>query len=267
MKKMIFFATLVAAMVICAPANAQSRKDKKEAAKAQWEMEQQQKQEEAALRHQMKMDSLRNAQKVAEEKAAKADAERREKEAAARAKEKAQAERLAMQEVEVVEPCSEADFPSTAELIRAHGVGEDEEQQMSVEAARSAAIEELGSQISTKVQALVSNYRKSVRNGLKRESLRRIEGLTMTEVDQTSGYRVACRKTVTYVQNGQRVFKTYMMIELGADQILKPVYDQIQGDEELKIEEGYQQFKKDFNEHFANKSEEEIQQEIQNGIN
>lgn len=74
MKKMMFLATMVAAMIVCVPANAQSRKDKKAAAKAQWELEQKQKQEEAALLHQMKMDSLRNAQKQREEAAAREQA-------------------------------------------------------------------------------------------------------------------------------------------------------------------------------------------------
>lgn len=154
------------------------------------------------------------------------------------------------------------DYQSTANTIYARGTGEDYEQQLSVEMARSAAIEELGSQISTKVQALVMNYKKSVRQNLKRESMRRIEGLTMTEVDQTTGYRIACRKTMTYVQNGERIFKTYVVIELGEDQLLKPIYDGLQKDDELKIDGDYQSFKKEFDEHFKNKSAEAIQEII-----
>lgn len=62
MKKMMFLATVLAAMMICAPASAQTRKEKKAAAKAQWELEQRQKQEEAELLHKMKMDSIAKAQ-------------------------------------------------------------------------------------------------------------------------------------------------------------------------------------------------------------
>lgn len=260
MKQMKVVMALLAVVLIATPMSAQSRKDKKEAAKAQWEMEQQQQREEAQLRHQMKMDSLANAQKVAEQKAAKAEAERRAAEAEAKARQKKAEEAVALQEVEFNEPCM--DFESTAELIRARGIGEDLEQQLSVEMARSAAIEELGSQISTKVQALLMNYKKSVRENLKRESLRRVEGLTMTEVDQATGYRIACRKTTTYVQNGERIFKTYMVVELGADQLLKPIYDGIQKDDELKIDADYNAFKKEFDEHFKNQSEEALEEII-----
>ena len=266
MKTIKFVAVAVMALaLVAAPANAQSRKDKKAAQKAQWEMQQQQQREEAELRHQMKMDSLRNVQRQNEEIEAeakearqKAEAERRAAEAEAKAKQKKAEEAAALEEKEFNEPCME--YASTAELIRARGIGEDLEQQLSAEIARSAAIEELGSQISTKVQALLMNYKKSVRQNMKRESLRRVEGLTMTEVDQATGFRVACRKTTTYVQNGERIFKTYMVIELGEDQLLKPIYEGIQKDDELKIDGDYQSFKKEFDDHFKNQSEESLQE-------
>lgn len=267
----ILLATVLALAVIALPIQAQSRKDKKAAEKEQWELQQQQQREEAELRHKLRMDSIANAQKVAELKAAaaeqarkeaaeKAEAERRAAEADAKARQKKAEEAAALEEKEFNEPCM--DFESTANLIRARGIGEDFEQQLSAEMARSAAIEELGSQISTKVQALLSNYKKSVRQNLKRESLRRVEGMTMTEVDQATGFRIACRKTTTYVQNGERIFKTYMVIELGEDQLLKPIYDEIQKDAELKIDTDYQSFKKEFDDHFKNKSQEALQEII-----
>lgn len=249
MKTKSLFAVAIMALAFAAmPANAQSHKDKKAAKKAQWEMEQQQQREEAELRHKLRMDSIANASKVAEQEAAKAEAERKaaEKEAAAKAKKAEEA--AALQEQEFNEPCME--FESTPELIRARGIGEDYEQQLSVEMARSAALEELASQISTKVQSMITNYKKSVRQNLKRESLRRVEGMTLTEVDQATGYRIACRKTTTYIQNGERIFKTYLVVELDIDKLLKPLYDNLQQDAELKVEADYQSFKNEFNEHF-----------------
>lgn len=249
MKKIMFLATVVAmSMAITLPAQAQTRKDKKAAQKAQWELQQKQQREEAELRHKMRMDSIANAQKVEAEKAAKAEAERRAAEEEAKARQKKAEEAAALQEVAFDEPCME--FESTADLIRARGIGEDFEQQLSVEMARTAAIEELGSQISTAVKSLVSNYKKSVRSNLSRESERRLEGMTQTEVDQTNGFRIACRKTNTYVQNGERIFKTYMVIEINTDMLLKSIYDGIQQDEELKVDSDYQSFKQEFNEHF-----------------
>ena len=62
MKKIMLFATVVAmSLAVAMPVNAQSRKEKKAAKKAQWEMEQKQKAEEAALLHQMRMDSIKRA--------------------------------------------------------------------------------------------------------------------------------------------------------------------------------------------------------------
>ena len=236
MKKTIILA-LMALAIVAVPASAQTRKDKKAAEKAQWEQEQKFAAEEAALRHQLKMDSLANAQRVAEEKAA---------EAAARAKQRAEAQAAQEQEVEV--PCG--DYYSTSEVIRALGIGEDYEQQMATEMARSAALEELASQISTSVQALVSNYKKSMRVNLKRESVRRVEGMAMTAVDQTTGYRIACRKTTSYVLNGEKLFKNYMVIEVNKDELLEPIYDNIQEDEELKVDMDYQKFSEEFDKNF-----------------
>ena len=63
MKKVFFFATVVAmSLIVAMPVQAQSRKEKKAAEKANWEMEQQQKREEAELRHQIEMQKLRDAQ-------------------------------------------------------------------------------------------------------------------------------------------------------------------------------------------------------------
>ena len=264
MKKIMFFATIVAlSMAIAMPVNAQSRKDKKAAAKAQWELEQKQKAEEAELRHKLRMDSIANAGKVAEQKAVKEEAERRAAEAEAKAKQKKAEEAAALQEVEFNEPCS--DYMSSADVIYGRGTGEDFEQQLSADIARSSALEELASQLSTKVQALVSKYRKQTRKNTKRESISRIEGLTMTEVDQATGYRVACRKTITYVQNGERLFKTYMVVELNEDILLSAIYKKIQKDEELNVDADYQSFKKEFDANFKNQSQEVLEKSIEEG--
>ena len=107
MKKTIVLA-MMALAIVALPATAQSRKDKKAAKKAEWEMQQQQKAEEAALLHQMKMDSIRDAQAARE--AAKAEAE---------AKRKAeQAEQEYLQSTQTYNlPCWEAD---SKEYFTAH---------------------------------------------------------------------------------------------------------------------------------------------------
>ncbi len=260
MKRTLLLLLAVVAIAVCNPVMGQSRKDKKEAKKQEWQTQQKNKAEEQQLLHELKMDSLRNAQKVANEKAAKAEAERRQQEAEAKAKQRQAEEEAAAQEKDFDEPCS--DYMSSANVIYGRGTGEDFEQQMSVDMARTSAIEELASQLATKVQALVSNYRKQERKNTSRESVRRIEGLTMTEVDQSTGFRIACRKTTTYIDKGEKLFKTYMVIELNEDVILSSIYKKIQKDEDLKVNSDYQSFKKEFDDHFKNKSEDMLHEII-----
>lgn len=262
MKATTFFAVAVMALAMVAmPANAQTRKEKKAAQKEEWQREQRQKAEEDELRHQMKMDSLANAKKVAEEKAAKEEADRRAAEAEAKAKQKKDEETAALQEVEFNEPCS--DYMSSGDVIYGRGSGEDFEQQLSADIARTAALEQLASQLSTKVQAMVTNYRKQARKNTKRESISRIEGLIVTEVDQATGYRIACRKTMTYIQDGERLFKTYMVVELNEDVLLSSIYKKIQKDDELNVDADYQSFKKEFDDNFKNQSQEVLENSIQ----
>lgn len=262
MKKIMLIATaVVMALAVAMPVNAQSHKDKKAAKKAKWEMEQKQQREEAELRHQMRMDSLRNAQKVAAENEAKAEAERRTQEAEEKARKRKAEEAAALQEQDFEEPC--ADYISTADVVYGRGSGEDFEQQLSADIARTAAIEQLAAQLATKVQAMVTNYRKQARKNTKRETLGRIEGLTITEVDQAVGFRIACRKTKTFVQDGERIFKTYMVVELNEDILLSAIYKKLQQDPEMNVDANYNQFKQEFDEHFKNKSEDVPEQAVE----
>ncbi len=232
MKKNILFLIAVFMLSIVAPVSAQSRKDKKAAQKAEWEMEQQRKKEEAELLHQARMDSIKNAQKRAAEKAER------------------DAINEAAQEVDFNEPCME--FESTADLIRARATGEDFDQQMAVEIARSAALDELTSQISTAVNSLVNRYRKSSKINDSRESLNRTQGMTTNVVNQTTGYRIACRKTTTLIEKGRRIFKHYIVVEVSKEELLEAVYQGLQEDEELKIDASYQDFKEEFDKVFSN---------------
>lgn len=263
MKANHIFAVAVMALAIAAlPAEAQTRKEKRAAKREQWKMEQRHKAEEAELRHRMRLDSIANSRKVEEQRAAKAEAERKAAEAKqqaaeaerkaaaaeAKAKQKKAEEEAAMKEVEFVDPCGE--WVSAGDRFFAHGVGEDLDQQLSVDIARTTALEELASQISTKVQSLVSNYRKQERKSTSRESLSRIEGLTTTEIDQATGYRIACRKVMTFVQNGQRIYKTYIVLEINEDIVLNGLFNNIQKDEELSVDAEYEAFKQQFDERF-----------------
>ena len=236
MKKTIVLAFMAMAMV-AVPATAQTRKDKKAAEKAQWEQEQKFAAEEAALRHQIRMDSIANAKRVAEEQAA-----------AAAAKAKAEADAKAAQEVEVSEPCEE--YYSTKDLIRGRGVAESPIQQVAMAQARVLAVEEFAAQVQTTVQSVATNNMAALsgEDGMEVKVL--FNNKTKNIVDQTTGFRIVCRKTTTSMKNGTKIYRHYMVVELDMETILKPLYDEIQKDEATKLELSLEEFTEEFEKHF-----------------
>ena len=236
MKKTIVLA-LMAMAIVAVPATAQTRKDKKAAEKAQWEQEQKFAAEEAALRHQIRMDSIANAKRVAEEQAA-----------AAAAKAKAEADAKAAQEVEVSEPCEE--YYSTKDLIRGRGVAESPIQQVAMAQARVLAVEEFAAQVQTTVQSVATNNMAALsgEDGMEVKVL--FNNKTKNIVDQTTGFRIVCRKTTTSMKNGTKIYRHYMVVELDMETILKPLYDEIQKDEATKLELTLDEFSEEFEKHF-----------------
>lgn len=236
MKKTIVLA-LMAMAIVAVPATAQTRKDKKAAEKAQWEQQQKFAAEEAALRHQIRMDSIANAKRVAEEQAA-----------AAAAKAKAEADAKAAQEVEVSEPCEE--YYSTKDLIRGRGVAESPIQQVAMAQARVLAVEEFAAQVQTTVQSVATNNMAALsgEDGMEVKVL--FNNKTKNIVDQTTGFRIVCRKTTTSMKNGTKIYRHYMVVELDMETILKPLYDEIQKDEATKLELSLEEFSEEFEKHF-----------------
>ena len=236
MKKTIVLA-LMAMAIVAVPATAQTRKDKKAAEKAKWEQQQQFDAEEAALRHQIRMDSIANAKRVAEEQAA-----------AAAAKAKAEDDAKAAQEVEVSEPCEE--YYSTKDLIRGRGVAESPIQQVAMAQARVLAVEEFAAQVQTTVQSVATNNMAALsgEDGMEVKVL--FNNKTKNIVDQTTGFRIVCRKTTTSMKNGTKIYRHYMVVELDMGTILKPLYDEIQKDQATKLELSLEEFSEEFEKHF-----------------
>ena len=266
MKKVLFFATIVAmSLAMAMPAQAQSRKDKKAAQKAQWEMEQQQQREEAELKHQMRMDSLRNVQRQNEEieaeaKAArlKAEEDRRAAEEEAKARLKKEEEELAAQEKDVDEPCMEAG--SSESYIRARGIGESLQQQMARTKAQTAARLVMGSKIGTAVKALIKHYASedaisimtddASAEGMSLEE--KIEAMTKQKVDQNISFSTFCEKSRTYMKNNKKIFKCYMTIQAGKDELMKPIYNELQKEAKSKLDLDYEKFSEEFDKEFNN---------------
>lgn len=253
--------------MITMPVSAQSRKDKKAAAKAQWEMEQRQQREEAELRHKLRMDSIANAQKVAEEKAAaeekarqeaaaKAEAERRAQEEAAKAEAKRLADEKAAQEVDLDEPCMDA--ASTEMYIRARGLGESLQHQSARTQAQNFALRDMGAKINVAVQSLLKSYfndestdmmtDNTSATGMYIES--KTENMVKQVIDQNMSFSVPCEKTRTYMKNNRKIYKCYMIVQFGKDELLKPLYDELQKDNKLQLKKNYEAFKEEFDKEF-----------------
>ena len=247
MKKTIVLAFMAMA-IVAIPASAQTRKDKKAAEKAKWEQQKKFAAEEAALRHQMKMDSLANAQKVAEEQRKEEEKKAAAEKAAAEAQAKAEAETIAAQEVEVSEPCEE--YYSTKDLIRGRGVAESPIQQVAMAQARVVAVEEFASQVQTTVQSVATNNMAALSGADELDVQVLFNDKVKNIVDQTTGFRIVCRKTTTFMKNGKKIYKHYMVLELDMETILKPLYDEIQKDKVTKLELTLEEFDKEFEKHF-----------------
>ena len=51
--------------------------------------------------------------------------------------------------------------------------------------------------------------------------------------------------------NGDKLYKSYMVLEIGADELLKPLYEGLQQEEDLKLDYDYEKFKEEFEKEFA----------------
>ncbi|MDR2286157.1 MAG: hypothetical protein LBE04_01585 [Prevotellaceae bacterium] len=148
-------------------------------------------------------------------------------------------------EIEISTPCSGEEFYSTKEFIRSTAVGESMDQQMAKRMVRSAALEDLGTKIRVAVNALISDYYKSTKRAMTEDLKRRFEGGTDLVVQEyISGYRTLCEK---FTRKGSN-YKCYMAIEIGTDELSKPIYEQLSDDDILRVDYDYEKFREKFNE-------------------
>ena len=87
----------------------------------------------------------------------------------------------------------------------------------------------------------------------RREELeQRFEQLNREVVDQTlQGVRTICEKLV---QTKEGNYKTYIAIELSADDLVKQYNERLTKDERLKIDYDYEKFKQTFDAEMAKKA-------------
>ncbi|HYF67982.1 MAG TPA: hypothetical protein VD884_07595 [Ohtaekwangia sp.] len=148
-------------------------------------------------------------------------------------------------EVEVVIPCSGPDFFTTNKAFRANSIGESQDQQTAKKKALANARNELAQAIQTTVKTVTDNYVNSREMNNREEIEERFESLNREVVNQTlSGIRTICEKNTLTPQG---TYKSYIAIELSADELVTKYNETLSKDERLKIDYDYEKFKETFN--------------------
>src|SRR5688572_5317827 len=155
-------------------------------------------------------------------------------------------EKIPKGETEVVVPCSGPDYFTTNKFFRANSIGESQDQVTSKKKALANARLELASSIETTVKAVTDNYVNSREMNNKEEVEERFEQLGREVVNQKlSGVKTICEKLMK-TEGGS--YKTYIAIELSADELVASYNERLSKDERLKIDYDYEKFKKTFDE-------------------
>jgi hypothetical protein len=153
-------------------------------------------------------------------------------------------EKLPKGEEEVSVPCSGPDFFTTNKFFRANSIGESQDQVTSKKKALTNARNELAQAIQTTVKTVTDNYVNSREMNNREEVEERFESLNREVVDQTlSGVRTLCEKLM---KTQQGTYKTYVALELSADELVAKYNERLSKDERLKIDYDYEKFKETF---------------------
>jgi len=161
-------------------------------------------------------------------------------------------EQLPATEKEVLVPCSGKEFFTDTKYFRANSSGESQDQVTSKKKALTNARNELAQAINTTVKTVTDAYVNSRELNNKEEVEERFESLNREVVDQTlSGTRVICEKLV---QTKASTYKTYIAIELSADELVSKYQERLSKDERLKIDYDYEKFKETFEKEMQKRS-------------
>jgi hypothetical protein len=147
-------------------------------------------------------------------------------------------------EKEVSVPCSGPTFFTDNKTFRANSIGESMDQVTSKKKAETNARNELAQAIQTTVKTVTDNYTNSRTQNTREDLEQKFESLNREIVDQTlSGMRTICEKLM---QTKEGTYKTYIAIELSADDLVKKYNERMSTDDKLKIDYDYQKFKETF---------------------
>ena len=248
----MLFATVVAmSLAVAMPVNAQSRKDKKAAKKAQWEMRQQFIKDSTERANQAKLDAMDRESKAKEAADAKAKADQ-EQRAAEEAAAKAKADKLAQKKTVSKNPCQIYDdenwFTATGSML----FREDEEDLIPM-ALLSSVQQQLYQKLSGKYQAVTSDYFDMMHTesvNYKRQHIERA-GLKVVEQMVNETYET-CRE-ITDFPNEKGEYTMYMSIKISKKAIEEKIIDEINNEKETQMRLNEEKFRQSFDKVFSEK--------------
>jgi hypothetical protein len=147
-------------------------------------------------------------------------------------------------ETEINIPCSGSDYFTNNKFFRANSLGESSDLVASKKKALSNARGELAASIESTVKSVTDNYLNSREMNNKEEVEERFEQLNREIVNQKlQGLKTICEKQV---KTNDGNYKTYIAIELSADDLVTSYNERLSKDERLKIDYDYEKFKETF---------------------
>jgi len=148
-------------------------------------------------------------------------------------------------ETEVKVLCSGPEYFTDNKVFRANALGESMDQATAKKKAMSNARADLAAAINTQVKAVIDNYVNSREMNNREEVGERYESLAREVVDQKlTGTKTICEKMMKVDATGN--FKSYVAIELSAQELLAAYNERLSTDERLRIDYDYEKFKETF---------------------
>lgn len=153
-------------------------------------------------------------------------------------------QKIPAKETELIIPCSGEKYFTNSKFFRANSVGESQDQSVSKSKAMTTARNDLAQAISTTVKTVTDNYVNSREFNNREQLEERFESLNREVVNETiNGTKVIC-ETLTQTKEG--TYKTYIAMELSADDLVAKYRETISKDERLQIDYDYEKFKQTF---------------------
>ncbi|MEQ8423549.1 MAG: LPP20 family lipoprotein [Cyclobacteriaceae bacterium] len=149
-------------------------------------------------------------------------------------------------EVEIIVPCSGPEFFTDGEVFRANSIGESIDLTVSKRKAMTDARSQLAASIQTTVKAVTDSYVNSTESNNEEQLEERFESLNREVVSQElRGIRKICER---YFRTREGKYKTYVAIELSAQDLVTAYHDRLSKIQGLQIDYDYEKFKKTFEE-------------------